>query len=583
MPAQPEGNSTRSCTFFMLSADFVRQFPGKSLPFFQEIRDDYTTEEPLVEVALDYADVVKGTHIETTLAVSHRWMQPDDPDPDGEQLKALKGFLNSPAGKKIERVWIDSACMPQDHPKGSRSAEDAAAFKRMLKEVNRLYLGTTVLILLDLSYVSRFWTQFESWLSMQFVTPDGLKPAVGTKNERHHIVCIQNAAEQSELHEKMLIQSWATKTPEQAHSFLSKPDVTVTNQGDKDLQLPKIKALDATVQGAFGDISRSLEDELAASEAVAARARAELAAWEAENDAKAGEKNRLKVAARQAASAVAAARLAKEEHARAISSSVDPAMMKRAEAASAEDSLSMSDVPELVLHLSGGGDKRKEQAAAALAKLARNADNRVAIAKAGGIAPLVALARGGTEVQKEYAAGALRILAVNDDNAMAIATAFGQLSFESSAKKVSIEQHGRRCRSTSICLVFCSPPLEKMLVPRVRLRLLEKTDSYTYVGAAPADVESHNKALGQDYGLGFATDGTTRFFSTKVKSADRARAFRIDDEIELRYDTSKGVVQLWAKNGKGAFVMINEHGPIPRGYRFAIGCVYCRCTFELLS
>ena len=149
-------------------------------------------------MALDYADVVKGTHIETTLAVSHRWMQPDDPDPDGEQLKALKGFLNSPAGKKIERVWIDSACMPQDHPKGSRSAEDAAAFKRMLKEVNRLYLGTTVLILLDLSYVSRFWTQFESWLSMQYATPSGLKSAVGTRNARHHTVCIQNAAAQDE-------------------------------------------------------------------------------------------------------------------------------------------------------------------------------------------------------------------------------------------------------------------------------------------------------------------------------------------------------------------------------------------------
>ena len=115
-------------------------------------------------------------------------MQPDDPDPDGEQLKAPKGFLNSPGGKKIERVWIDSACMPQDLPKGSRSAEDTVAFKGMLKEVNRLYLGTTVLILLDLSYVSRFWTQFESWLAMQFAMPDGLKPAVGTKNERHHVV-----------------------------------------------------------------------------------------------------------------------------------------------------------------------------------------------------------------------------------------------------------------------------------------------------------------------------------------------------------------------------------------------------------
>ena len=95
--------------------------------------------------------------------------------------------------------------MPQDQPKGSRCAEDAAAFKRMLKEVNRLYLGTTVLLLLALSYVSRFWTQFESWLAMQFAMPDGLKPAVGTKNERHHIVCIQNAASQATLYTLSLI------------------------------------------------------------------------------------------------------------------------------------------------------------------------------------------------------------------------------------------------------------------------------------------------------------------------------------------------------------------------------------------
>ena len=220
----------RACkTFlFMLNANFVRQFPGKHLPFFQELRDSFIADEPLVKVSLDYADVVKGTHIETTLAVSHRWMQPDHPDPDGEQLKALKGFLNSPDGKKIERVWIDSACMPQDHPKGSRNAEDAAAFKRMLKEVNRLYLGTTVLILLDMSYVSRFWTQFESWMSMQYTTPSGLKSAVGTRNERHHILCIQNAAAQAEPFTKLLVDQWAHKTPQQAHAFLSKPDVTVT-------------------------------------------------------------------------------------------------------------------------------------------------------------------------------------------------------------------------------------------------------------------------------------------------------------------------------------------------------------------
>ena len=114
-----------------------------------------------------------------------------------------------------------------------------------------LYLGTTVLILFDLSYLSRFWTQFEAWLSMQFATPNGLKSAVGTKNARYHIVCIQGAAEQAEAHTKMLVDTWATKTPQQAFDFLSKPDVTVTNESDKHNQLPKIKALNKTVQDAF--------------------------------------------------------------------------------------------------------------------------------------------------------------------------------------------------------------------------------------------------------------------------------------------------------------------------------------------
>jgi hypothetical protein len=114
-----------------------------------------------------------------------------------------------------------------------------------------LYLGTTVLILYDLSYASRFWTQFEAWLSMQFATPDGLKSAVGTKYGRCNIVCIQNAAEQAKQHTQLLVDQWATKTPQQALEFLSKPDVTVTNMSDKDGQLSKIMTLDATVKGAF--------------------------------------------------------------------------------------------------------------------------------------------------------------------------------------------------------------------------------------------------------------------------------------------------------------------------------------------
>ena len=72
-------------------------------------------------------------------------------------------------------------------------------------------------------------------------------------------MCIQGAAEQAELYRKALTDQWATKTPQQAFDFLSKPDVTVTNQSDKEGQLPKIKALDATVRGAFQAVMATMQ------------------------------------------------------------------------------------------------------------------------------------------------------------------------------------------------------------------------------------------------------------------------------------------------------------------------------------
>jgi len=200
-----------------------------------------------------------------------------------------------------------------------------------------LYLGTQVLILLDLSYVSRFWTQFEAWLSMQFATPNGLISAVGnTINERnncsrHHIVPIQNAAEQAELHKRMLIQSWADKTPQQAFEFLSKPDVTVTNQSDKDGQLPKIKSLGETVQSAFKAVDAQLQQQVAAAEGQAERAQAALEAWEAENYAQAVAQHPAKVALADAERELIAAREAKERHEVAIKRGVRPMVIEREE------------------------------------------------------------------------------------------------------------------------------------------------------------------------------------------------------------------------------------------------------------
>ena len=183
-----------------------------------------------------------------TLAVSHRWVEQHKPDPDGEQLKALKAFLKT--NSSIKRVWIDAQCMPQDIPKGTRSKDDNDDFHRMLMNINMLYLGASVLILYDLSYMLRFWTQFECWLGMQQATPCGLQPSVGVGNERYHITCIHNAAEQSQAQRQMLISTWAHKTPQQAYDFLKAPDVTVTNQSDKDRQLPKVLKLNQIVQQA---------------------------------------------------------------------------------------------------------------------------------------------------------------------------------------------------------------------------------------------------------------------------------------------------------------------------------------------
>ena len=313
-----------TCRFWMIKADFLRTFSGTNLPFFQELRAKHPSA--FVEVTISYEEVVCGTHVEKILSISHRWMLPTQPDPDGEQLEAIKAFLVSSAGKRIELVWIDGSSMPQHQPTIGlfRTEDDTRDMKMMLSQVNMLYLGTTVLILFDLSYVSRFWTQFEAWLSMQFATPNGLKSAVGTIYARHHIVCIQNAADQSELYTKALTDQWATKTPQQAFDFLSKPDVTVTNESDKQNQLPKIKALNKTVQDAFQAVDVQLQQRVAASAEAAARAKAELEAFERDKGEKAGDDDPLRKAATQMEREAGAARAAQESHALAIAHGVMP-------------------------------------------------------------------------------------------------------------------------------------------------------------------------------------------------------------------------------------------------------------------
>ena len=100
-----------------------------------------------------------------------------------------------------------------------------------------------MLLLVDLSYLSRFWTQFEAWLAMQHADTGGLRRAQGAER-RETFVAIYNATDNDI---KSLQAKWAAPTPKDAHAILSQPDITVTNKSDKIIQLQKLLKLQATV------------------------------------------------------------------------------------------------------------------------------------------------------------------------------------------------------------------------------------------------------------------------------------------------------------------------------------------------
>ena len=92
-------------------------------------------------------------------------------------------------------------------------------------------------------------TQFEAWLAMQRATVSGLMPTPLQDLERRCVTkCIHNAQEE---HKAGLLKLWASKTVQDAREILAKPDVTVTNQKDKDEQLPKIHLINEQVTKMF--------------------------------------------------------------------------------------------------------------------------------------------------------------------------------------------------------------------------------------------------------------------------------------------------------------------------------------------
>jgi hypothetical protein len=234
--------------FYFIPRQVVLECKTRSLPPMQALRD---VVGHLEKIKISLVDAFDGVGvINNILFVSHRWEEPGRPDVNGVQLRAIQAFLEK--HDKIEWVWFDYSSMPQKIGGiDSRTRKEKAEFQLMLAAIADLYLTARVLILLDGSYASRFWTLTEAWCSMQKATGDGLRPA--TEAERRYMIeCIHNADD--EYVGKGLVNKVSKKTPDEMYRILEKPDVNVTNAKDKVAMLPMIKEMDQHVKKTFKEL-----------------------------------------------------------------------------------------------------------------------------------------------------------------------------------------------------------------------------------------------------------------------------------------------------------------------------------------
>ena len=140
----------KRCSFWFVRADRLRAFTGLTPPKLQELRRNHP--EWLEQRTISFVDGCKSIYQGSILVISHCWEAPEEPDKMGAQFAAVKQHLS--AHPEVELVWFDFWCMPQGREKPH--AEDAE-LEVMLPNINLLYLFCDVLILLDVSYMSRFW------------------------------------------------------------------------------------------------------------------------------------------------------------------------------------------------------------------------------------------------------------------------------------------------------------------------------------------------------------------------------------------------------------------------------------------
>jgi len=215
--------------FSFVDANKLLESSG-ALPKHQELRE---LDGWLITQRISIREILSGEKFFFDVAsVSYVWQTKEHPDPHGEQTDAVRAFLRE--HRHIRKVFIDWLSLPQKE----RSPEDTDGFRLGLKNINMIYLATTVLVVLSPHSLERFWPQFEGFLSFQGIGPEGLIPDA---NQRSHLICPASVdASEKESLKAEFLSKWSTSTIESALQHLAAPGTVVTNGTDKELQLGKL-------------------------------------------------------------------------------------------------------------------------------------------------------------------------------------------------------------------------------------------------------------------------------------------------------------------------------------------------------
>jgi hypothetical protein len=174
-----------------------------------------------------------------------------------QRTKTIHPAASPSAPFLVHTVAIAHRCTPQL----KRTKQENMEFKSHLRAANLLYLGGTVLVLLDREYLDRFWPQAEAWLAMQECTKTGRRPSRKIEDRCKIVPVPVEAAPDAFLELRLdLIDRWSGISTEEAMKALQDDAIKATNRADKVVLLEKFKNLNSHIQNAMA--TRSQEELL---------------------------------------------------------------------------------------------------------------------------------------------------------------------------------------------------------------------------------------------------------------------------------------------------------------------------------